>query len=462
MNKKYTLLIILLMGFINANLFAQFTITNPLTTNSSAGLRIGGDAYLTAANGIDPNGSGWLRLTEAKTQKEGFMYVTQGFPTTLGVIADFEYKAWRDVSENFFGADGFSVFLFDANITESNFKLGGFGGSLGYATYSVPANTTGLSGGYLGIGLDEYGNYSRASENRNGGMSAAVPNAIVLRGPTNSTYSNSNIYLTGVGIGDRTGSANDIRSRNEIDYNTIVATRPPDNVFYRRVQVIITKTATDYLVTVKWKKENETSFTTLLNYTLSASQYPIPSNLKLGFAASTGGGFNYHEIRNIILTTPGNLRVDSRSANSSLCNDKNSVVTFEVDVANDTDASLSEIDVNTRFTDQNNNVLDLSKFTITNVSLSSNFTSSNFPTSGFTSNNLSGKVGLPAKMRGIITIIGRYNKRTVENGKFIKLLSKVSSNQVSDFDTTNNTSSTSIKIRKCNLITNPVLPSYSR
>lgn len=100
-------------------------------------------------------------------------------------------------------------------------------------------------------------------------------------------------------MGNRSGTVTDIRQRNEIDCNTIILTRPDDNTFDRRVQVIITKPGTDYVVTVKWRKENQSTFTQVMNYTMSSTTYPIPSFLKLDFAASTGRGFNFQEIRNI-------------------------------------------------------------------------------------------------------------------------------------------------------------------
>lgn len=445
----------------------QFTITNPLTTKDMTGIRVGDNAYLTAANGVDPNGAGWLRLTEAKTNQKGFMYVLQGFPTTLGVIADFEYKDWRNIDDGYFGADGFSVYLFDATVTDANFKLGGYGGSLGYATYSNPANTTGLSGGYLGVGLDAYGNYANNGENRNGSApantltSGMLPNAFVLRGPTSATYNNSNVYLASAPLGDRTGTVEAIRQRNEIDYNTLTATRPADNIFYRRVQVIITKPGNDYVVTIKWRKENQTTFTQVLSYTLSSTTYPIPTNLKLGFAASTGGGFNFQEIRNIILTTPGNLRVDSRSDSYFTCNDNTSNITFKVEVSNDTDAALNSIDFNGKVMDDNNNVLDMSKFSITSLS-TTGFTSSNLPTSGFTSNNISGTVELNAKSSGIITVTGKYYKKGIGTNHNFKMVSTVASNQITDTDTTNNTATTAIEVRRCSVISNPMLPAYSK
>ena len=445
----------------------QFTITNPLTTKDMSGIKVGDNAYLTAATGADANGAGWLRLTEAKTNQKGYMYVSQEFPTTLGVIADFEYKDWRNANDGYFGADGFSVFLFDATITDANFKLGGYGGSLGYATYSTPAGTTGLSGGYLGIGLDAYGNYANNGENRNGSAPAAtltsgvLPNAFVVRGPTSGTYANSNVYLASAALGDRSGTVEAIRQRNEIDYNTVTATRPADNIFYRRVQVVITKPATDYVVTIKWRKENQTDFTQVLSYTLSSSTYPIPSNLKLGFAASTGGGFNFQEIRNIILTTPGNLRVDSRSESYFTCNESSSNITFKVEVSNDTNAALNNINFTGKILDEGNNTLDMTKFSITGLS-TVGFTNSNLPTSGFTSNEINGVVGLNAKSSGIITVTGKYYKKGIANNRNFKMVSNVSSTQITDTDTTNNTATTAIEVKRCSVISNPMLPAYSK
>lgn len=215
------------------------------------------------------------------------------------------------------------------------------------------------------------------------------------------------------------------------------------------------------MVTIKWRKENQTTFTQVLSYTLSSATYPIPANLKLGFAASTGGGFNFQEIRNIILTTPGNLRVDSRSDSYFTCNDNTSNITFKVEVSNDTDAALNSIDFNGKITDQNNNVLDLSKFSITSLS-TTGFTNTNLPTSGFTSNNISGTVGLNVKSSGIITVTGKYYKKGIGNNQSFKMVSTVASNQITDTDTTNNTATTAIDVRRCSVISNPMLPAYSK
>lgn len=441
---------------------AQFTITNTLKTNDATGLKIGDNATLTAATGGDLNGSGWLRLTNSSPNQKGYMYVQESFPTSLGVIADFEYVAWRSSNNGFLGADGLTFFLFDGNITDANFKLGGYGGSLGYATYSNPANTTGLSGGYIGVGFDEYGNFARAAENRNGGTTGMVPNAIVLRGPTSATYTASNPYLTHAALGDRTGTENDIRGRDEIDYNTIVPSRPSPTTFYRRVQVYITKSGSDYVVNVRWRKQNETTFTNVLTYTMNGTTYPLPPTLKLGFAAATGGGYNFHEIRNILLTTPGNIRVDSRSNSASLCNDiQTSPITFQIEVTNDTAANLNNIDFSNQIQDAAGNVLDITKFKITSLS-TTGFTSSNLPTSNFTSNNITGKLGLASNSSGIVTITGNYYKKSIPTNQSFKSVSTINSTEITDTDLTNNTATTVVYARKCSIITNPSLPSYNK
>lgn len=448
--------------FSSGTVSAQFTITNTLKTNDATGLKIGDNATLTAATGVDPIGSGWLRLTNSSPSQKGYLYVQQSFPTSLGIIADFEYVSWRSSNDGFLGADGLTVFLFDGNITDANFKLGGYGGSLGYATYSNPANTTGLSGGYIGVGFDEYGNFARAAENRNGGTSGMVPNAIVLRGPTSATYTASNPYLNHVALGDRTGTDNNIRGRDEIDYNTIVTSRPVPTAFYRRVQVYITKSGSDYLINIKWRKQNETTFTQVLNYTMNGTTYPLPPTLKLGFAAATGGGYNFHEIRNILLTTPGNIRVDSRSNSASLCNDiQTSPITFQIEVTNDTAANLNNIDFSNQIQDAAGNVLDITKFKITSLS-TTGFTSSNLPTSNFTSNNITGKLGLASNSSGIVTITGNYYKRSIPTNQSFKSVSTINSTEITDTDLTNNTATTVVYARKCSIITNPSLPSYNK
>ncbi|WGQ08607.1 hypothetical protein QG516_18935 [Pedobacter gandavensis] len=146
---------------------AQFTITENFKGNSTGNITIGGNAKLTSGK-EDPVGSGWLRLTPDSTNKIGYGYVNQSFPSTLGVLVDFEYTDWRRTVVNLGAADGFSVFLYDA--TKAN-SIGGRGGSLGYAPIATGGanDHVGVVGGYVGIGLDEFGNFSNPGEGRTGG-----------------------------------------------------------------------------------------------------------------------------------------------------------------------------------------------------------------------------------------------------------------------------------------------------
>src|SRR5690606_6024289 len=265
---RYCLFVLLTMQ----SLHAQFTISEDFKGSGNPDIIIGDDAYLTSGKD-DPVGAGWLRLTEAKMNQKGYAYVNKSFPSRLGVLVDFEYTMWRDVYDGYNGADGFTIFLFDANYGPGTFRLGAYGGSLGYAnsTNSDP-KLGGLSGGYLGIGFDAYGNFAAESENKNGGSYGESPNSIVLRGPTTSsspTDSNTNKYLKGVTltedgtIHDATLKLGD-RSEDIIDYNTTKSRRPTQEEFYRRVQAEVLPIGDGkFKIIVRWATEYEGGFTDL-------------------------------------------------------------------------------------------------------------------------------------------------------------------------------------------------------
>ncbi len=194
------------------------------------------------------------------------------------------------------------MFLFDATQT---FSIGAFGGSLGYANRVSGSTTeTGLSGGYIGIGLDEYGNFVRNSEGKNGGTADLAPNSIALRGPQKN--SKPYRYLTHTQL-----QTNSSSNTNSIDYNTVTSTRPTNSQFYRKVKIYIEPIGTisvpKYRIRVLWTTTPNGTDTQHISYETTD---PIPALLKLGFGASTGGGFNYHEIRNLYITTPGNVRIN--------------------------------------------------------------------------------------------------------------------------------------------------------
>ncbi|WP_417354781.1 hypothetical protein [Flavobacterium sp.] len=402
--------LLLTVVFFSVNkAYAQFAISEDFRGSGNPNVIIGGPggsagtAYLTS--GIDdPVNQGWLRLTTSDANQRGYAYINNSFPSTEGVLVDFEYKMWRDVNDNYRGADGLGVYLFDASVP---FQIGGLGGSLGYA----PNGGNGLAGGYVGVGFDAYGNFSNPTEGRVGGPGER-PNAVVLRGPTTNNASTTNRYLDRVDLGIRTGGNDAIRNRNEIDYNTRVDDRPDDGTFYRRVQLEILPldaVGEYYQIIVRWKKSPTAAFEDLINYTTTDAPPPL---LKLGFGASTGGGVNYHEIRNLLVTTPGNLRVDKR-ANKDFLRTINSgganQVTYTIEVYNDTDFNALNVDFLDRLTDGDGNLIPegTSGFNITSIT-TEGFTSITLPNvSSLSTNEITGTFDLAAGNIGKIYVTGR-------------------------------------------------------
>lgn len=440
---------------------AQFTITEDFRGSGSPDIIIGDHAYLTS--GIDdPAGAGWLRLTKARKDQKGYAYVNRSFPSTLGVIIDFEYTMWRDVADTYNGADGFTIFLFDATYGPGSFALGAYGGSLGYAnsTASTP-QTAGLTGGYIGIGFDAYGNYVRSSEGKNGGSVDVSPNSVVFRGPTTSDQPAdpiTNRYLGGVTLFPDGTSVDALAqagnpSQNVIDYNTTTTTRPSQAIFYRRVQTEIVPTNDGrFEIIVRWAKEYGGEFVDLMSY---ITEDAPPALLKLGFAASTGGGFNNHEIRNLLISTPGNLRV-YKSASKDILRSvpgagEENEVTFNLEITNDTSTSLSEIEISDQLTDGNGDPIPSTMFRITDISADTNFLpgSVNLPnptiSSPITNGSFSGSVGLPANTTGIIKVTGYLNGE-IPFGNLLNNTVEISNNEITDQDLENNTSTIGVPV----------------
>ena len=325
---------------------AQFTINNSFRTNDETGIVRGGGAKLTSGQ-EDPVNEGWLRLTSDANDQSGYAYINNAFPSTLGVLVEFEYVTWRTKQDIYNGADGINVFLFDAAVPI--FKVGAFGGSLGYAPKLLEnPPIEGLSGGYIGVGLDEYGNYSNDNEGRVGGIGFR-PNSIGLRGPASGGYA----YVTSTQL--------PLSSDGSIQAG-IYPVRPTSTQFYRRVQIEIKPSGGVYHVTVKWKTSLTGKFSTVFTATMTS---PPPANLKLGFAASTGSGINNHEIRNLRITTPGNVSIE-QSVDKAAAS-KNEKLQYTVVVRNDSDDPAIGLPVSVEIKDGNGVLVPASLFSIDDI-----------------------------------------------------------------------------------------------
>lgn len=212
-----------------------------------------------------------------------------------------------------------TVFLWDA---KQNFDIGGFGGSLGYAQRS--GGIDGLSGAYVGVGLDVWGNFSEDDEGRSGGYNvnnpsspfdlndtgggsalAANKNQVVVRGPEANNYN----YLAGTGgknyaSWDGVGTVNDIADiaslTEALSFNSSAVRPDQDAGDFRRM--ILTLDENNLLtVAVQFgfgQPVNELFTTDLSNFTR-------PEQLRIGFAAATGGSTQVHELRNLEISATG-------------------------------------------------------------------------------------------------------------------------------------------------------------
>jgi len=124
-----------------------------------------------------------LRLTNASSGAATWATLQRLFPAAGNKITvEFDLFAYGGTDD----ADGIALVLSDASVAP---VAGAFGGSLGYAQKSNPGSdcTTiggcpGFAGGWLGIALDEYGNFSTNTEGRFGGYTEKIPNSVAVRG----------------------------------------------------------------------------------------------------------------------------------------------------------------------------------------------------------------------------------------------------------------------------------------
>ncbi|MBF9220957.1 T9SS type A sorting domain-containing protein [Hymenobacter ruricola] len=272
---------------------AQFPRVESFQNSTAASFTLGGTAALTAATSTDPNGAGYLRLTTDATNQSGFAIDQGSFPAPNGFSISFEFFAYGGT-----GADGFSVFLVDADQTSAaTFTPGASGGSLGYAQKTVAPLSNGVPFGYIGIGIDEFGNFSNATEGRVGGINSPnrTPNAVALRGAGNGNSSTDYQYLTGTPT-----------LPFSLDVPTVRAQAGAAD--YRRAYIDVVPTNGTYRVTVRIQHGFAVE-TAVRNFVVPRP----PDNLRIGFAGSTGSSTNFHEIRNLAIRQTPTLDDDVAS-----------------------------------------------------------------------------------------------------------------------------------------------------
>ncbi|MGB3961270.1 MAG: hypothetical protein WBK95_03480, partial [Sulfurimonas sp.] len=117
------------------------------------------------------------------------------FPSKYNMIVvefdQFAYGGNRDAT-NLYGGDGMVAVLYDSAVGARP-TPGAGGGAMGYAQMVAGSTSTaGFEGGWLGLGIDEFGNFANCNEGKVGGINTAscadrYPNYATIRGDGSGT-----------------------------------------------------------------------------------------------------------------------------------------------------------------------------------------------------------------------------------------------------------------------------------
>lgn len=382
MKSLFAFLFFLSFFCIPSTLHAQLPYNQAFKNSTAPEVVMSGSASLTAATGIDPEGDGYLRLTDNATNLVGYAIAKNVFPSLYGLTTTFEFYTYKSNANGFNQADGISFFLFDATVNA--FRPGGLGGSLGYAQYySKP----GMTKGYLGIGIDEYGNFSNPTEGRNGGIGRKA-GSVVVRGPGDGNKTTDYLYVSSV-------------QTDQAPYNIPISKftqRYPDYTSpnYRRIKIILTPGSSlgidkGFTITVTMYKGGTPTGTEVTLINNFDYPYLAPSQLRYGFAASTGSNTDFHEIRSlsIVPTNTGALLAPTAANdNVAVCQGPKALLDVTAnDLSNNLGGSISKdaIDLDPGTTGIQNMYTDAGKGTYT---ADQNGIVTFTPVSGFIGNSL--------------------------------------------------------------------------
>ncbi|MEE9704429.1 DUF6701 domain-containing protein [Aeromonas veronii] len=219
--------------------------------------------------------SGRLRMTRNIGNQATSATYQRLFPAANNLVeVTFRYYAWSPQTGT--GGDGLAVILSDATVTP---QPGSFGGALGYAQRNN--GTPGFAGGWLGVGLDEYGNFSNPNEGKVGGPGARAQ-AIAIRGGVGSSYR----YLAGTtaNLSPRV----DVRGTSSAQ---------PGHLYRLRID---SRVASRSMVSLD--RNTGSGFSTLVapfDAMATAGQEQVPADFLLSLTGSTGGANNNHELDDI-------------------------------------------------------------------------------------------------------------------------------------------------------------------
>ncbi|MDD5058408.1 MAG: hypothetical protein PHQ60_11105 [Sideroxydans sp.] len=261
-------------------------------------------------------GDNRLRLTDTGGNEATFAQLNRTFPGAGNkVVLEIDYFAYGGT-----GADGIAVTFSDSTVSSTT---GGFGGSLGYAPNGA---NDGFGGGWLGIGLDEYGNFPNPTEGRAGypvgwtppvGANSAAgfyKTNIAVRGSGSaatgySLLANTGVLAIPVAPASGAAGATPYRYRFTLDHS--------DNVHaYVTVERDTTGTGGSYTTLVPQFDVKG----------VNSGQAAVPANWLVSFTGSTGGSTNNHEFKRVSIcantiaaSVPHHLEIQHSSGTGLTC-----------------------------------------------------------------------------------------------------------------------------------------------
>lgn len=251
---------------------------DPLTCFSDdfSASTLGSDWVVAQRNGstLPSLQNGRLRLTQNTTNQATSATFQRLFPGASNLVTiEFDQYAYKTSGSS--GADGMAVVLSDATITP---QPGAFGGPLGYG---FKTGISGFAGGWMGVGIDEYGNYANEGGSYNPG---SRPQAVSIRGSGASSGTSGYRYLA--------GTASNLSPAVDSGTN---GNRP-----HRYRITIDSRTAGSSLASVE--RNTGLGYTMLvgpINMVNQTGQAAVPANFLLSLTGSTGSVTNYHELDNV-------------------------------------------------------------------------------------------------------------------------------------------------------------------
>jgi len=259
----------------------------------------------------DPQGSGKLRLTPDTGGKVGAIFAGASVPTSQGL--DVTFNSYQYGSATPSGADGIGFVLAAVNPANPAVPVatGPSGGSLGYSAQASNA-FSGLSDGYLAVGLDEHGNFSNKTYEGTGctdppNIVGTMPGQVVVRGPGNGTVGYCAL---------RSSAATATSPALTLRATTRAASAVPVEVVFNPTSASVTTPsglvvpAGDYDVNFTPLGGTAKNMVGALPV-VPAGLYPaswvnasgIPKQLEFGWVASTGASVDYHEIDNVMVSS---------------------------------------------------------------------------------------------------------------------------------------------------------------